>query len=165
MPEATLLLSAAYLLPIALIALLMVGKAPSARRKILLLAALPAFYIAHFLGLQAIQGWPARTPPPDDFQLLAHSIREPGPRAGDDGEILLWLRRGPDQPPRVHRLAYDRQLHQALTEAGERQAAGRPQRGYRRHQEATSGDGPSPESAARLRFEDDTPRGLPAKRG
>lgn len=163
--EATLLLSAGYLLPIALLALFTVGRRWSTRRMTPVLAALPLFYLAHYLGLEAIQGWPTEAPLPDDFRLLAHAIQEPGPGAGDSGEILLWVRQGPDEPPRAHRLAYDRQLHQALTAAAERRAGGRPQRGFRQRQEAVRGDGSAVGQHARLRFEDDTPKGLPAKSG
>ena len=58
-PSAVILASAAYVLPLALLALLLAG-----RRKrpawllVSLIAALPVFYVVQYLLLQSLQGWP-----------------------------------------------------------------------------------------------------------
>ncbi len=126
------LLTPAYLLPVVLLALMLVGQ--SRRPRWLtgaLLIALPLFYIGHFLGFGAIQGWPSDTPLPDEFELLGFRIEEPSARDQDGGEILLWAQQIGASQPRVHRLTYSRQLHESLVAANHRQAQGAAQIGTR----------------------------------
>ena len=158
-----MLLSLAYLLPIALLGILIGSRQRHERRWILaVLALLPVFYIGHYLGLQAIQGWPSRQTLPDDFQLLGFDIVEPD--NDRPGHILIWARASAAQQPRVHRLGYDRDLHHMLADAGSRQSEGTPQRGRRLPAETagTAAVG-SPDGSHQLRFEDALQPRLPEK--
>ncbi len=127
-----LLLTLAYLLPLVLLALTLAAQARRPRWLTgALLIALPLFYIGHFLGVGAVQGWPSDTPLPEEFALLGFQVVEPSARDEDGGKILLWAQQIGASQPRVHRLAYSRQLHESLVAAGHRQAQGAPQIGTR----------------------------------
>jgi len=157
-------LTAAYLLPVALLALVLTSEARGRRWLITsALAALPIFYVGHYLLMQEVQGWPSDAPLPDDFRLVAFDISEPDPGTEAAGQILLWVRSADQQHPRVHRLAYERNLHQELVAAGRRQAEGNPQRGSRSPQAPSAAPGPRNHARASLTFEDETRRALPAK--
>lgn len=125
-------ISLAYVLPIALLALLLTRIARRSHLLIIaVLATLPAFYVAHYQLLETVQGWPSDAPLPEAFELIAFDIEEPRPGDKAGGEILLWVndRAAPAQGPRVHRLGYSRSLHESLVDAGERQRQGQPQVG------------------------------------
>lgn len=157
-------LTAAYMLPVALLALALTSKIPARRWLITsALAVLPFFYVGHYLLMQEIQGWPSDTPLPDDFRLVAFDIIEPDPRAGTAGQILLWVRAADRQQPRAHRFAYERKLHQELLAAGRRQTEGYPQRGTRSRQPSSAGPGVRNQAQDSLTFEDETRHALPAK--
>lgn len=130
---ADLLLTLAYLVPVALIAMLL---SPYSRRPrwlvVALLLGLPLFYTAHYLLLQRIQGWPSDAPLPEEFRLLAFRVTEPDVKRGEPGRILMWVAGMNDPEPRVHRLNYEKALHLELAAAAERQAAGRRQIGHNR---------------------------------
>jgi hypothetical protein len=127
------LLVIGYLLPVVLIALLMSSETRRTPRLIAsLLIALPLFYVGHYLVLQQLQGWPSDAPLPETFRLLSFQIREPDPQHDRAGQILMWIESDPQASPRAHRLAYQKDLHQALVAAGRRQAEGRRQVGERR---------------------------------
>jgi hypothetical protein len=150
----------AYVAPIALLALAVscacrdTGRAPV----IAVLALLPLFYLAHYHLLQTLQGWPTRASLPTQFELIAFRVTEPLPGAGTDGEILLWALADESQRPRVHRVDYTRELHEALIDAGERQQAGQPQSG-RVVQRSRDGNG----GPAQLRFGNKDTGRLPPK--
>jgi len=159
-----LLLSLAYLLPLVLVALLLTAEHRRPRRVItLVLAVLPLFYIGHYLLLMNMRGLPSDAPVPAHFQLLAFQVSEPESRTGRAGEILLWLRDQAAPQPRVHRLAYDKQLHEALVEAGRRQAEGRAQMGTRLGDQRSERAGSPSERPGSITFEDDRKPQLPAK--
>jgi 4-amino-4-deoxy-L-arabinose transferase-like glycosyltransferase len=155
-------LTLAYLIPIALLAAFLGAERTRPRWLIAaMLIALPVFYIAHYISIGAIQGWPSNAPLPEEFRLLAFRIEEPSPRDDGPGEILLWVQ-GHDVPdPRVHRLDYSKELHEELVAAGRRQAEGAPQVGTRssRHRAA---DTPGGERTA-IGFRDEQREGLPPK--
>lgn len=163
----SLSLSLVYVVPLALLALMLSRpRAPARWAVILLLASLPLFYVAHYLLLQQLPGWPSDDTVPAEFELLAFDISEPDPASAYRGEILMWVRSGHDATPRVHRLEYRKSLHQALSNAGEMQAAGRPQVGHR----VTAGTKPADAGGSErpgesIRFSDAERRGLPAKDG
>ncbi len=163
-PIETVTLSAAYVLPIALLGILLATERRARRWvPILVLAALPIFYTGHYFLLQAIQGWPVDSAPPVEFDLLGFDIREPA--AGARGEILIWIRSAAQTSPRAHRLPYSRELHQSLNRAGQRLAEGTPQMG--RHDRPT-GDNQragTTDHGGMLSFYDQKPRRLPAKGG
>jgi hypothetical protein len=154
-----------YLIPVALVALLLTAQrrphAPWLLTAVLL--ALPAFYMGHYLLLQQIQGWPSSAPLPQQFRLLAFDISEPDPKTERAGQILLWVHGGSSDQPRVHHLAYRKDLHQELIAAGKRQVEGRPQIGIRRTQTASSAAGPSGGKQETISFRDKVGRSLPSK--
>lgn len=157
------LLVLAYVLPVALLALLLTRAQARPRRLLVgVLIMLPLFYTGHFLLLQAVQGWPSHARLPERFRLLAFDISEPDPKHRRAGEILLWVLAEGMTEPRAHRLDYDKAMHQALVDAGRRQAQGRPQIGVRRDTGRTN---PSLAEARRPRFEfqDEEPVALPEK--
>ncbi len=162
-PLQTVTLTLLYLLPVALLALMLSGDSRQRPRWLLVtvLLALPVFYIGHYLTLRELQGWPATTDLPPEFRLLAFDVREPDPKTGQPGQILLWLRANGDEQPRVYRQPYRKQLHQELVDAGQRQAEGRPQIGRTAQREARrSGE---TGAAQVVRFQDAETRRLPAK--
>ncbi len=160
----TVTLSLTYVLPLAMLGLLAATThRPRRWLPVLVLAALPLFYVGHYFLLQAMQGWPVDDAPPDEFNLLGFDIREP--EAGGGGEILIWLRSTGQPSPRAHRLPYSRELHQSLSAAGQRLAEGTPQTG--RHGLATGNDrlAGAGSNSGMLSFHDQKPRQLPAKGG
>jgi hypothetical protein len=121
-----------YLLPVALVAW-WIARLPRRRPAALaaVLLALPVFYALHYQLLEELQGWPSGAPLPDGFRLLAHEVVEPNQASGTPGRILIWAQPDVAPRPRVYQLPYDKVLHEQLTEAAERQARGRAQRGER----------------------------------
>jgi hypothetical protein len=154
-----------YALPLALLALLLTAERRRPRWLMtVVLGALPLFYAGHYQVLQALQGWPSDAPVPEEFRLLAFEISEPDPAGDHDGEILLWLRATDGQPPRAHRLAYNKGLHENLITAGRLQAEGSPQIGRRNAQRrtATAGTPAVPREDA-ISFRTEKPPALPSK--
>jgi hypothetical protein len=167
MPPLEAVLVFAYVAPVALLAWVVVAASPRPRPLlILLLVTLPLFYALHHDLLQRLPGWPSDAELPETFQLLDHRIVEPDGRSGRPGEILIWAQAPGSPAPRVHRLPYDESLHRRLSEAAQRQADGRPQRG-RQSSTTENGTGPAGDRAGgpggRLRFEDDTGHRPPPK--
>lgn len=152
-----------YLLPAALVALLLTAPGQRHPRWLLttVLLALPVFYIGHYLLLQQMQGWPSTAPLPQQFQLLAFDITEPDPNSDRPGHILLWVDSGDNDRPRVHRLAYRKELHRELVAAGQRQAKGRPQIGSRGT--ATGAAARNTDTKEVISFRDQVGRSLPSK--
>jgi hypothetical protein len=159
-----LLVTLVYLLPVALLALLLVREKWRPRwLMVSVLAALPLFYIAHYHLMGALQGWPSDATLPEEFQLLAFRIAEPDPQNADRGQILIWAMADGQPQPRVYRLAYGKGLHQSLVRAGQRQAEGRPQVGRQRPAQAAARPGQQGERAPQIVFDDEQPATLPAK--
>jgi len=157
--ETELVLSLAYLLPVALLALLLFRARLAHWQKGLLLAVLPLFYIAHYHALHDLAGWPSLQPPPDRFELLGQEVREPGQHGDADGYIRLWVRVDGEPRSRLYQLPYSREMHQRVAQAAQRQADGHPQNGIR-----TGGAGEStPTPGDHFSFEDRKIRRPPAK--
>jgi hypothetical protein len=158
--EQVLLALAAYVVPVALAALTIASAGADDRRGrvIAALVLMPTFYLAHYHLLLSLQGWPSNAGLPPRFDLAGFRITEPDPRSGSGGEILLWAIADEQRDPRVYRLDYARELHEALVDAGERQQAGQPQSGV---VERRSGEGG--QAAVQLRFEDQENGTLPPK--
>lgn len=153
-----------YLVPLALAGLLLA----SARHRSPwlvggVLAALPVFYAVQFTLVQNLAGWPSEAPLPDEFELLAYVVEEPDRARDSAGEILLWLRASEAADPRVHRLEYDRALHQSLDEAGERIAEGRRQVGRTQRPDPQSERRDGDATGPGVSFGDMKRRGLPPK--
>ena len=164
MTAITLLTSLAYVLPIALLALLLTG----AQRRhgwiiAAVLAALPVFYIAQYQLVQALRGWPVDAPVPETFELLAFNVTEPQSDQSAAGAIHLWIREAPDQRPRAHALPYDRALHEALDDAGRRLATGDAQYGRRDSAAESAVPGGGAGRPGGIRFDDRPPTRLPRK--
>ena len=161
----TVAMTLGYLLPAALIALLLTAQVRRHPRWLLstVMLALPVFYIGHYLLLLQLQGWPSTAPLPERFQLLGFDIREPRPQEQDNGRILLWVKATDHEQPRVHALAYRKALHQELVAAGKRQEQGRPQFGTRNRHTPTTASDPSDSAPGDIRFSDAETRALPAK--
>jgi hypothetical protein len=157
-----ILLITAYVLPLALLAVVLSRLETRPRWLLpLLLTTLPVFYTAHYLFIEGQQGWPTMRQPPDDFELIAFRVEEPEPTGSETGSILLWLVQDGKQIPRVHRLPYDRALHEELDEAGKRLAVGTPQYGNTAPaKEAADG---SALATPHIRFTTRSPLTLPAK--
>jgi hypothetical protein len=123
-------LAAAYVLPIVGLALIATAR-PRISIVTSVLLTLPLFYLAHYFGLKALQGWPTDEPLPERFDLLAEQVIEPDSRAGKPGAVFLWVRSSDDERPRAYRLSYSKALHEEADQAGKRRAAGTDQRGIR----------------------------------
>lgn len=159
------LISLLYVVPLALIGLVVAAEGRRPRwLNIVILVALPFFYVAHYVLLEGIQGWPTETPLPERFELVAFEVSEPRPMTKERGDILLWVRTTQAEQPRVHRLDYSRALHQSLLAAGERQAEGRTQVGERSVQHGGKrGEAGDPLAADNVVFRDQPSPRLPAK--
>jgi hypothetical protein len=156
-----------YLLPVALVTLLLTTHFPRQPRWLLtaVLLVLPLFYVGHYLLLQQLPGWPSHAPLPQQFRLLGFDIVEPDTKAGKSGRILLWISAADSDPPRVHQLPYGKDLHQELIAAGQRQAEGRVQLGSRSRQAAPpASSGQAGIAQDIISFSDAASQSLPAKR-
>ena len=88
------------------------------------------FFVAAFLAIEALLGWPTEAPPPAHFQLHAALVLEPD-RGRPGGAIYLWLSpRAADGDiagtPRAHALPYSRALHDQTERALRRLQEGQP---------------------------------------
>jgi len=155
----------AYLLPVALVTLLLTTQGRRRPRWLLtaVLLAVPVFYVGHYILLQQLPGWPSRAALPQQFRLLGFDITEPDTKAGESGRILLWINAAEGDQPRVHQLAYRKDLHRELVTAGQRQAEGRTQLGTRSRQAAAASSGQAGIAQEIISFSDAAPRSLPAK--
>ena len=159
--ETPALLVAAYLAPLLLLGLLLLRARLAQWQKVLLLASLPLFYVAHYHGLDDLVGWPSHAPLPETFVLLGQQVREPDKGAGMAGHIRLWIRAEGEERSRLHQLAYSKDLHQRLAIAMQRQARGIQQIGK---QIAAASDAPQTTAkAGNIDFEDREAPRLPAK--
>src|SRR5918996_818424 len=89
------------------------------------------FFVATFVAVQAMMGWPTEAVLPARFQLHAALIDEPDRKGRGAGAIYFWLSpRNQDGevagPPRAYALPYSRALHEATVRAQANLQAGRP---------------------------------------
>jgi hypothetical protein len=80
-----------------------------------------AFFVAAFVAIEALLGWPTEAAPPAHFQLHGALVLEPD-RGRPGGAIYLWLTpRAADGDgagaPRAHALPYSRALHEQAERA------------------------------------------------
>lgn len=158
----TLLLSLAYVLPLALLVLIWSSRRPRRRWKLLLSSLLPFLYLWHWIGLKQIEGWPSNQALPDQFELISADVVEPNPAKNLSGSIHLWLRHQEQERPRAYRLEYSRALHKSLHETRQRIAQGQQQMGLL-YEEKTSGKGVVIGQGKRLDFQNAPRRRLPPK--
>ncbi len=157
-----MLLILAYLLPVLLAAVLLLRCRLPQWTRVLLLLALPLFYIGHYLGLKTLPGWPSADPLPTRFELLGERIQTPDAAAGTGGYIELWVLPQDAKVSRLFRLPYSRVMHERLRKARQQRAEGKRQQGVR-EAGATPGEG-SPQPGSEWRFRDLPRRSLPPKR-
>ena len=157
-----LALSAGYIAPLLLVAWIWLSNRFQLRFRVLALLALPVLYGAQWLGVEALEGWPAKNPMPASFEILSADIREPDKLKDDPGGIFLWVRESDDVRPRAYQLAYDRKLHEELHAARQRMKNGTRQMGSAQGRE-TAGNGPGAGSGQVLQIEDAPPISLPPK--
>ncbi len=156
-------LTLVYLLPVALLALLLGSPARRPRWQIvLILCALPFFYLGHYLLLERLPGWPSGSPLPDSFQLLAFQIDEPDRQQDSPGRILLWVQSAQHRQPRAHAMPYSKALHQRLVAAETRLTQGHRQQG-RRTSPSSDTAGASVTQESEISFRDLPQQRLPAK--
>jgi hypothetical protein len=125
-------LTAAYILPLLLLVWLWLRCNTATGVKLAITLLLPLFYLLHWIGIEQTRGWPANTPPPDRFEMIAADVIEPGRHGDREGVIHLLIRHDDSPKPRLYAVPYSRELHTMLFEARERIAAGRPQIGILR---------------------------------
>jgi hypothetical protein len=124
-------LAVAYVLPIVGLGLVASGRRRSVPTVVSVIMVLPLFYVGHYFGLKALQGWPTGQASPERFEVLAERVVEPDVRSGEPGAVYLWIQSADDDRPRAFRLPYSKALHQEANEADRRRAAGTAQRGIR----------------------------------
>lgn len=140
MDLALLAVALGYVLPVAALALIATSRTGTSSLAWVLVL-LPAFYLAHYYGLKALQGWPTGQRLPPRFDVLAEQVIEPDERSGEPGAVFLWVRAPGQQRPRAYRLPYSKALHREADQAGQRRAAGTPQTGVRVERDAQRADG------------------------
>jgi len=161
----TIAITLVYLVPVALLALLLIAQHRRHAHWLLtsLLLILPVFYVSHYLLLQQLRGWPSTAALPQQFRLLAFDISEPDPNTDRPGQILLWIHNSDSDQPRVYRLNYRKDLHQELVGAGQRLAEGRPQVRFHGRPSNPAGTGADTDGQEIIRFRDEAGRSLPSK--
>lgn len=149
-------LSAAFVAATAALVLVLVRARLPLTVRIVIAAAAGAVYIVHYSGLEALTGWPSRTAPEGEFDVLGTRVVEPDRASGEKGHIELWVHQRGERESRLFHLPYSADAHEQAARAGERIAEGRGQRG-RYANGATGGGG-------RLSIDDKPPPQLPAKK-
>jgi len=157
-----LLLSLAYVVPLALGLWLYLRKPLTLSIKLLLTALLPLIYLLHWLGLQNSAGWPSDQILPERFELISADIIEPNPLNSIKGKINLWVRPDQSEQPRAYALPYSRALHKKLFETKQRIKQGHTQFGVL-YEAETTGKGVNLGSGQRLDFQDQPKGRLPPK--
>ena len=150
-----------YVVPLLLIGLWLSKSHLTQRTKTLLLIGLPLLYLAHYISINALTGWPSTSSMPEDFTLLAHHIDEPDKQKGDEGRIYLWINQDGNLVPRSFELAYDKELHQKLVDTKSIRTDGQQVQG---RQTATSSSSTNKSTGnASLSFSEKKKKAPPAK--
>lgn len=131
------------------------SRLPFAWRLTITLAA-GALYIVHYLGLEALTGWPSENELPAEFDVLGMRVVEPDRDDDGSGHIELWIRPPGAVDSRLYRLPYSGALHEEIERAEARQGDGHAQRG----RATASGEG---SGAGRVSIENRPPPRLPSK--
>lgn len=161
--ENILILSAAYIVPLIFLALLMTQCTRiDVLQKIALLVLLPIFYLLHYHSLLGLPGWPSHQTLPDTFTLISQQIKEPDKRTNYPGHIWLWVQAEQNDTSRLYEMPYTKALHKKLAAASQRQSAGKQQQG-RKTSGNTNTSGGSTDKDNTLIFSDKKTYRPPAK--
>src|SRR5687768_6155882 len=73
------------------------------------------FFLASFLVIKSLLGWPTQARMPARFELIASRVVEPDPFIGNPGAVFLWLEELgennlPNGRPRSYKLGYTEEL-------------------------------------------------------
>ncbi len=84
--------------------------------KALAIVVTAGFFLESYLSLNSVLGFATEQPPPERFQILWMTTREPDKKTGDAGAIFLWAdelgsNNRPVGNPRAYRLPYTREMH------------------------------------------------------
>lgn len=147
----------AYLGPAVLLVAVLLGTRWSKSVKAALLALVGALYVATLQALPVLSGWPASTPLPQRFALLAYHVQEPDKASGRPGAVFLWAHDlqadAQHVSPRAYRLPFSAPLNAALVAAGDRLRKGEPQIGEMVASEGpVAGHGNGPPTASPIVF-------------
>ena len=129
MIESAFLLALSYAFATFLLLLIVTRARLSIKTRAITVVLGAAFYIAHFLSLSGIGGWPATLTLPAEFELHAFTIVEPNPTQNESGHIYLWVQEAGDAEPRAYSLPYSSSVHDELTASNKRQQEGYQQKG------------------------------------
>lgn len=141
------------------------------------------FFLASYLAIASLLGWPTQARMPLRFELVATRVVEPNPFAGDPGAVFLWIEQidennVPNGRPRSYKLVYTEPLADRVNEAQDLIDAGEDVQGTIREEQAGEdpadgegelGDGPRnpggayPEFEFNLTFDNLAPVRLPDK--
>lgn len=142
MSQAILGLVAGFILVLVLLLVLMLRSAINWQSKLVAVLVASGFYWIQYSALVQYAGWPSAAALPNEFVLIASHIREPNPASGDPGVMYWWVAESNDRqvPPRVYRLPYRVDLHQAGDQVVQEQKQGKQYVG-RTLQKSVAGDG------------------------
>jgi hypothetical protein len=132
MEAQTLAIPVGFILLAALLCWWIIGTKGAWWKKLMAIVLVPAFGLAIWSSLSSYSGWPTSRALPEKALVLWAEIREPDEKSGDPGEILLLLRplvekeeegftffdyATPQGKPRLYKLPYSRNMHQAAETA------------------------------------------------
>ena len=115
--------------------------------KALAIVVVSALYVVTYFSLPPLLGWPTDQSLPKRFNLVAIYVQEPDKASGREGEILLWatdMTEGPRAAePRSYRVPFSVELHEKVTEAGNKIRKGLPQLGELREEKLAAHSTPA----------------------
>lgn len=87
------------------------------------------FFVASYVTIVSLLGWPTSSRPPERFNLLWSKVVDPDKKTGAPGSIYLWAEELdsanlPAGPPRAYELPYDEDLARRIAEAQKQREEG-----------------------------------------
>jgi hypothetical protein len=103
--------------------------------KIVAVVLVSSCYGLTYVGLRALEGWPADTPLPEEFRLVWVTVEEPDKETGEDGIIFFWVKHldeygDPTGEPRAYRVAWSDALAEQAEQALEQVEDGETLNGF-----------------------------------
>ena len=121
MTETQTILIVAYVLLAALLVLVLLYGRLHYVFKLFLVVLVAGLYLYSYNGWKQVQGWPSKTPLPENFLPHASVIDEPDQEKGTKGQIFIWAStlKGsfPATEPRAYELPYNQEIHSSLEDA------------------------------------------------